>query len=52
VGPGARLAVAGLLRGRYTLEWRTFLGDASTAPEAIVVPGASKMGEVDGGAFL
>jgi hypothetical protein len=52
VGPGARLAVAGLLRGRYTLEWRTFLGDVVGAAEQLAVPGASKIGDIDAGAFL
>jgi hypothetical protein len=27
------------VRGRYSGEWRTFLGDASEPPEEIVVPG-------------
>jgi hypothetical protein len=44
VGPGASLLVTALLRGRYTLQWRTFLGDAWDAPEQVVVPGQSMTG--------
>jgi hypothetical protein len=44
VGPGASLAVTALLRGRYTLQWRTFLGDAWDAPEQVIVPGQSMTG--------
>jgi hypothetical protein len=44
VGPGASLPVTALLRGRYTLQWRTFLGDAWDAPEQVIVPGQSTTG--------
>jgi hypothetical protein len=39
LAPGARLALPGLLRGRYGFAWRTFLGDAYDAPITINVPG-------------
>ena len=45
VGPGARVALPSLLRGRYTLQWRTFLGDAWDAPEPVTVPGESVTGK-------
>jgi len=44
VAPGASLPLTALLRGRYTLQWRTFLGDAWDAPEQVVVPGQSQTG--------
>ncbi|HEY8087570.1 MAG TPA: hypothetical protein VIF09_06995, partial [Polyangiaceae bacterium] len=37
VAPGARVALPSLLRGRYTVQWRTFLGDSWDAPEPVVV---------------
>jgi len=49
VGPGARIAVPGLVRGRYTLQWRTFLGDVLEPPEPITIPGQSRVGPEDGG---
>jgi hypothetical protein len=44
VAPGARVALPSLLRGRYTVQWRTFLGDSWDAPEQAVVPGESASG--------
>jgi hypothetical protein len=32
------------LRGRYIVQWRTFLGDAWEAPATIVAPGMSEAG--------
>jgi hypothetical protein len=32
------------VRGRYTVQWRTFLGDAWEPAETIVVPGTSEVG--------
>jgi hypothetical protein len=49
VGPGARIAVPGLVRGRYSLQWRTFLGDVIDSPELVTVPGQSRVGVEDGG---
>jgi hypothetical protein len=44
VGPGASVLLTALLRGRYTLQWRTFLGDAWDAPEQVIAPGQSITG--------
>lgn len=44
VAPGARLALSSIVRGRYTVQWRTFLGDAWEPAETIVVPGTSEVG--------
>jgi hypothetical protein len=43
VAPGGRLALPMLLRGRYALEWRTFLGDGHDAPDLVVAPGVSEV---------
>jgi hypothetical protein len=43
VAPGGRLSLPALPRGRYVLQWRTFLGDGWESPEAIVVPGTSEV---------
>jgi hypothetical protein len=43
IGPGARLELATLLRGRYSLQWRTFLGDSWEPPDSIVAPGTSEL---------
>ncbi len=42
--PGARLTLSTLTRGRYALQWRTFLGDSWEPPAMIVVPGVSEAG--------
>jgi hypothetical protein len=44
--PGGRLSLPSLTRGRYELQWRTFLGDAWESPTAIVVPGVNEAGGV------
>lgn len=49
VGPGARIAVPGFVRGRYTIAWRTFLGDVLEPPQQITIPGTSRVGPEDGG---
>jgi hypothetical protein len=41
VAPGGRLSLPSLVRGRYTLEWRTFLGDSWEPPETVFTPAAS-----------
>ena len=48
LAPHARADLPGLLRGRYLIEWRTFLGDAAEAPLIVTAPGASELG-ADGG---
>jgi len=49
VAPGGRLPMTMLLRGRYTVQWRTFLGDAFDASQLVVVPGTSEVGFGDAG---
>jgi hypothetical protein len=44
VAPGAQLALPMLLRGRYALQWRTFLGDSWEPADVIVAPGTSEIG--------
>jgi hypothetical protein len=44
VAPGGRQLLASLVRGRYALQWRTFLGDAWEVPRLISVPGSSDIG--------
>jgi hypothetical protein len=43
--PGARGEIRGLHRGRYVLQWRTFLGDHVEPPATQVVPGATHVGD-------
>jgi hypothetical protein len=43
IGPGGRLALPILLRGRYSLQWRTFLGDAWDPPDAVNAPGTNEL---------
>jgi hypothetical protein len=50
VAPGARETLPTLVRGRYVLQWRTFLGDAWDPPETVTVPGISEAGGADSGA--
>jgi hypothetical protein len=38
-GPGGSVALPGLVRGRYSFQWRSFLGDAWEVPQTVVVPG-------------
>lgn len=42
--PGARGELHGLHRGRYVMQWRTFLGDAIEPAVTQVVPGLSQVG--------
>ena len=49
VAPGARIPLTALLRGRYALQWRTFLGDAWDPPEPVTVPGQSVTGKEPAG---
>jgi hypothetical protein len=41
VAPGGQVLLPTLLRGRYALQWRTFLGDNWEPPDTIVAPGTS-----------
>jgi len=43
IAAGGRLTIPTLLRGRYSLQWRTFLGDAWEPVEPVVVPGTSEL---------
>jgi hypothetical protein len=45
--PGARVALPSLLRGRYTFQWRTFLGDAWEPTVSVSVPGTIEFGATD-----
>ena len=47
--PRGRVDLVGLMRGRYQLEWRTFLGDAAEPPITVTAPGSNELG-ADGGA--
>jgi hypothetical protein len=49
LAPGARETLRGLVRGRYVLQWRTFLGDALDAPQTIALPAVSDLGGADAG---
>ncbi len=42
--PGGRVLLPSLIRGRYALQWRTFLGDAWDPPTTITAPGTSESG--------
>ncbi len=42
--PGARGEIRGLHRGRYVMQWRTFLGDRVEPPTTLVVPGSTHVG--------
>ena len=44
VAPGGQELLSSLLRGRYALQWRTFLGDAWEPPRMVSVPGSSDVG--------
>jgi hypothetical protein len=50
IGPGEREQLKGVQRGRYQLQWRTFLGEIVDPPQVVTVPGVSVAGAVDGGA--
>jgi hypothetical protein len=47
VAPGGRVALPSLLRGRYAMQWRTFLGDQWEVPQTVVVPGRNEVGAVE-----
>jgi hypothetical protein len=49
VAAGGRVPLPSLQRGRYVLQWRTFLGDAWEPPETVNVPGVGEVG-ADAGA--
>jgi len=44
VGPGERLLLPGLVRGRYAAQWRTVLGDAWDPGGLVTCPGISEAG--------
>jgi hypothetical protein len=44
VAAGGRVPLPSLQRGRYVLQWRTFLGDAWQPPETVSVPGVGEVG--------
>ena len=44
VAPGERLALTSMVRGRYAVQWRTFLGDSWDSPDTVIVPGTSEVG--------
>lgn len=43
--PHSEQAVTGLLRGRYNVQWRSFLGDAVEPSALLEIPGRSAVGE-------
>jgi len=47
VAPGGRELLPSLVRGRYTLQWRTALGDSWSDAQTVNVPGASELGARD-----
>lgn len=50
IAPGAREELPSLVRGRYVVQWRTFLGDAFEPGQLVSVPGTSEIGMGDAGA--
>jgi len=44
IAPGARLALPSIVRGRYAVQGRTFLGDAWDPPETVVAPATIEVG--------
>jgi hypothetical protein len=42
VAPGGQESLPTLVRGRYVVQWRTFLGDSWSPPETVGVPGVSE----------
>lgn len=50
VGPGARDTIAGLQRGRYLAQWRTFFGETLDPPTNVTSPGTTQLGIADAGA--
>jgi len=47
--PGARDVIQGLHRGRYIVQWRTFLGESFDPPTSQQVPGTLQAGPPDAG---
>jgi hypothetical protein len=47
---GSKDLLRGLHRGRYIVQWRTFLGEAVEAPVTQTVPGQAQLGGSDAGA--
>ena len=50
LAPGAREELPALVRGRYTLQWRTFLGDSFEPGVVVTAPGTSDLAMGDAGA--
>jgi hypothetical protein len=51
-GPWSQAVLPGLVRGRYQVQLRTFLGDSVTPVPGVIVPGRAEIGVVDAGAPL
>jgi hypothetical protein len=49
-GPWSQAVLPGLVRGRYQVQLRSFLGDAITPVPGAIVPGRAEIGLVDAGA--
>lgn len=49
LAPRARVDLAGLMRGRYAVEWRSYWGDLVDPPLTLTAPGASEIGAADAG---
>lgn len=47
VAPGGSVLLPSLLHGRYTLQWRSFLGDAWEPPQTATVPGRADLGSTE-----
>ncbi len=47
VGPGGRILLASLLRGRYAFQWRTPLGDGWEPPQTVTAPGRVELPSPD-----
>jgi hypothetical protein len=50
LAPGAREELSSLQRGRYVVQWRTFLGDSFEAGQLVSIPGMSDVTLGDAGA--
>lgn len=48
--PAGRIETSALFRGRYSIEWRTFLGDVIDSAHLTLLPAVSEAGALDGGA--
>jgi hypothetical protein len=49
LAPRGKTDLAGLMRGKYQVEWRTFLGDDAEPPATTFAPGSSELGGADAG---